>query len=268
MSDEELDLIAALAAGELDATAAARAEDLIAQGGVYREEFDAQLQANAALADVAPATMSDLERARLHRAVMAEISAPPQQSDVSRMVRWLRPLAVAAAAIVVVGFGGLLLGNLGAGDTAADFAPLAGTTTAPSDRDESEQGRDDAFSSGAATEDMAQVSEGDVESLPPRFEAAAMPDLGSVSSREIDDEYLTNIFLGAAQFTVDAPGTLDVVPLSCAPTAGSLSEEEPLLAFGTAQYDGEGAQYFGFASRRLVFLDAVTCSVLGEHPEP
>lgn len=268
MRDEELDLIAALAAGDLDPAAAAEAEALVARGGQAREEYEAQLLANAALADAGAARMTDLERARLRRAVTAEIIAPAAAGDMPRSLRWLRPLAIAAATVVVVGFGGLTLFNMGGGgDSAADEALSAiEITSAGGSTATSSAATESAPVAGADTEDTARTSnDRSLQSLEAAEDLVLPVDLGSVSSRDIDEEYLTFIYLGAAQYTIDDPGTLRDSLLSCAEAADELSNE-PLLAFGTARYDGEDAEYFGFVSRRLVFLDADDCSLLGEHP--
>lgn len=269
MRDEELDLIAALAAGDLDPAAVAEAEALLVRDGVYQEEYEAQQRANEALADVGPARMTELERARVRRAVVAEVAAPSPKPAAPRSLRWLRPLAVAAAAVVVVGFAGLALSDLRSGETAAETSDLSTNTLVTASESAAPRlGSDEAGAAedptGDATEEIADAE------MSPQLQAAdggaRSLDLGSVNSRDIDDQYLTDIYLGAAQYTVDDPGDLSTTLLSCAAAAGELSDE-PLLAFGTAQYDGRDAQYFGFASRRLIFLDASDCSLLGEHPE-
>ena len=275
MRDQDLDLIAALAAGELTGSEASHAQELVARGGEYQAEFEAQQLALSSLQDARPARMSDLERARLHKAVMAEVAGPPAVStpapaEEPRSIRWLRPLAVAAATVVVVGFAGVILTR---GDSqVASFSDLAAETT-----EARQPAAEDALST-ATTQQMTEAV-GDAEA-PPSADAidtaggeeraltgsSAKPlNLGSISSRDIDEQYLTEIYLGAAQFTSDAPGSLEGNLLSCAEAASALSDE-PLLAFGTAEYDGEAAQYFGFVSRRLLFLDAESCDILGEHP--
>ena len=269
MRDEELDLIAALATGDLDPASVAEAEALVAEGGEAREEFEAQLQANAALAEAGPAHLTDLERARMRRAVIAEITAPSVDTARPRALRWLRPLAVAAVTVVVVGFGGLMLTSLGqGGDSAAEQAfSVLETDTAGASQTTTTAGADEeAPFAGADAEDATRaVGESNITEDVSAEDIVVPLDLGSVNSREIDEQYLTDIYLGAAQYTADDPGSLSDTALSCSGAAKDLSDE-PLLAFGTARYDGQDAQYFGFVSRRLIFVDAEDCSILGEHP--
>lgn len=271
MLDHEFEIIAAYAAGDTSPEESERARALIASGAEYREEYEAQLAALEALAGTGPVMMTDLERARLHRDVLAAVTARPTRRTEPRSLRWLRPLAVAAAAVVIVGFGGLFLSTLGSGDTQGDAAsqPVLETLSV-SDGDATTTTR------AAAQGNLSSVrqAEGTVESgtdedtLAYDSAAAALPeplDLGNVSSRDIDEDYLTDIYLGAAQFTRDEAVEAAVIPLMCSADAGELADEG-LLAYGTAEYDGQPAEYFGFVSRRLIFFDAGDCSVLGEHP--
>lgn len=267
MHDDELDLIAELAAGELDPDTTDRAEELVARGGEYQMEYEAQVAALSALADASSVELTDIERARIRRGVMAEIGqvAAPRTIEPAGL-RWLRPLAAAAAAVVVVGFGAWFL------------SPRSGDTAAESAGDQPVLSTEGADTAGAASGSVAQDDQFGPNSDTARTPAdhagaeerltavSAEPfDLGSVSSRDIDDEYLTGLYLGVAQYTVDEAVDTDTVLLTCARAAADLSDQ-PLLAFGTATYDGVPAQYFGFVDRRLVFLDDADCSLLGEHP--
>ena len=103
MHEHDLDLIAAAADGDPDADQAAAAR-LVASCVECRREWEAQRTALAALAAAPPVVLDDLERARLHRRVAAELEADTpstarSSAQVSPFTR--RVLAVAGAAAVV-----------------------------------------------------------------------------------------------------------------------------------------------------------------------
>ncbi len=162
MHDHDLDLIASYADGSLSDTG--EAERLVSSCALCAAEFIAQQAALAALRDLPPVSLNDLERARLHREVLAAVGdgAPSDVRVVEFRSRgwWervgLRVAAVAAVAVVGVGLVGVL-GRMG--PTAQDS--LAGeelaTEAAASDAT-MEAGSEAAELAGADTAAAAPVA--------------------------------------------------------------------------------------------------------------
>lgn len=122
---QDLDLVAALAAGELDGTNAMKAQALIADDIRLSEEHEAQLIAiNALGADDWYEPLTDLEKFSLRKAVV------PKDEKPSWALRSLGPLSVAAALVVLVGFVGMQFAG-GANDQAMDPTEAASVTEAP-----------------------------------------------------------------------------------------------------------------------------------------
>ena len=99
MHRHDLDVIAALAAGTLEDEASARA--LIAACDECRIEYETQQQILAALAETAPATMTEAERAGLHRDLWTALR--PQQAPRTSKAWWYRVSYAAASLLVVIG---------------------------------------------------------------------------------------------------------------------------------------------------------------------
>ena len=99
MHRHDLDVIAALAAGTLEDEASARA--LIAACDECRIEYETQQQILAALAETAPATMTEGERAGLHRDLWTALR--PQQAPRTSKAWWYRVSYAAASLLVVIG---------------------------------------------------------------------------------------------------------------------------------------------------------------------
>lgn len=146
MHDHDLDLIASYADGSLSDTG--EAERLVSSCARCAAEYTAQQAALAALRDLAPVSLNDLERARLHREVLAavEVGAPSDVRVVEFRSRgwWervgLRVAAVAAVAVVGVGLAGVLgrmaptaQDSLAGGELATETAASDATMEAGSD---------------------------------------------------------------------------------------------------------------------------------------
>ena len=183
MHDHDLDLIASYADGSLADTR--EAERLVSSCALCAAEFTAQQTALAALRDLPPVSLNDLERARLHREVLAAVGdrAPSDVRVVEFRSRgwWervgLRVAAVAAVAVVGVG----LVGVLGR------MTPTAQDTLAGEE-----------MATEAAASDATMEAGGDVAELTGADTAAAAPvaspqtiDLGAVDmatlNRAIED---------------------------------------------------------------------------------
>ena len=121
MRDHELELIAALVEGRLEDESEARA--LVASSPEFREEYEMQKLAYEALRDSGTASLTETERAALHRDVWTELRA--DRPVATRRSPWYyRWMPVAAGLFVVVGLVGVVT-QVGGGDDAAETANLA-----------------------------------------------------------------------------------------------------------------------------------------------
>ncbi|MEE8406157.1 MAG: hypothetical protein V3S32_03300 [Acidimicrobiia bacterium] len=98
MRKHEIELITALAEGALEDETEARA--LVASSEKARSEYEAQRIALDALATVPPATLTDGEKATLHRDVWTELSASP--SGPQKATPWYFRWSYAAAGLFLV----------------------------------------------------------------------------------------------------------------------------------------------------------------------
>lgn len=146
MRDHELELIAALAEGRLEDETEARA--LIASSAEHRAEYEAQRDALAVLDTVTPATLSELEKASLHREVWSELRSP--NASPAPHPWYYRWAPVAAGMFVVVGLVAVLNQSGGPdGETPVAADRDAGTNTTAA-VDSSEGGQDAADGEGGA----------------------------------------------------------------------------------------------------------------------
>lgn len=163
MHKHDLDLIAEYAAGALGDESEARA--LVESCQTCAEEYEAQDSALAALSSISPATMTEHERARLHRDLWTELRSPAAPAP--RSNPWWQSWAFGAAAFVVVAVSLVgVMENFGGGDSAETFNEIAG---------ELDSGAD---GSGEARSDGDTASGGEVaeESLAPDVTTQATED--------------------------------------------------------------------------------------------
>jgi hypothetical protein len=144
MHEHDLDLIAALADGSLEDETEARA--LVASCEVCRAEYTAQTEVIAWLASAPPVTLTDVEKASLHRDLWTELRSEPVKQTGTP---WWRTLSyVAAGLFVVVGLAGVL------GNDAIDFGGETAATIAAADS----TGGD-----GAPAEEAPFLASGEIE---------------------------------------------------------------------------------------------------------
>ena len=146
MRDHERELIAALVEGRLDDESEARA--LVSSSPELQEEYQAQMLAYRALTEAGTASLSEAERAELHRDTWTALRHP---GGPARGSWYLRMAAVAAGLFVVVGLATVL--STSGGPDAGGFAEIAADTA---DRDLA--GDDDTASDGAETFEEAGAS--------------------------------------------------------------------------------------------------------------
>jgi hypothetical protein len=173
MRDHERELIAALVEGRLDDESEARA--LVASSPELQDEYQAQLLAHRALTGAGTVSLTEGERAELHRDVWTALR---HRSEAPTRGPWyLRAAAVAAGLFVVVGLAAVLStsGGPDAGVTGGLAADLDESPTSDESQEAAGVPADDsAGSDGAETfEDAATTTAAASEPAAPRDDAIA-----------------------------------------------------------------------------------------------
>ena len=233
MHDHDHELIAALAESALDARSVG-AEAALAGCPECLTELEVQRTALRALRQAPPPGLTELERARLHRAVAEELGISPPHR-LPKSISW-GAIAVAAAAVVGVALAGPVLFGLGGGaeQLSTEQAAPAPTTAA-------------ATEATAAPEDAAEFRA-----------AAAFPqwiDLG-----EVDEDDLRLLLDHPARQSASSYTRQEASDLSTEPPAGpaeltchqeslALSDRNELLVLvGTATFQERESEVYLFAS--------------------
>lgn len=172
----DMELIGGLVEGTLPDESEARA--LIARSAEARKEYESQRRAYLALTAAEPASLSETERAALHRDLWSALRAEPDSPP--RAVRWYYRLAPVAAVLVLL-VGGLAVLNRGMqqATTADSFFDLAGgaaadTTVAGATAETFESAGDDAAAPSAESDgsSTAGVEEALPRMIPSEFFAS------------------------------------------------------------------------------------------------
>lgn len=175
MHNHDFDLIGAYADGTATPADAAHAVEAIEGCRECSEAHALHVIALEALSDVPAATMTDLERARLHRSVQQGIADPAVAAFGSRSGKLLARIAVAAATVAVVGFVGAQLFTSGSGS--ADFAEVA-----------AELPQTSAESAGAAESSDAVAESFELATAPEiGVEEEAMDEAAAMEEMELSD---------------------------------------------------------------------------------
>jgi hypothetical protein len=240
----------------------------------------AEEQVVVALAEPPGASLDDLDRARLHRALAQELfPATPANAEVAgtpevRWKRWIAPALASAAAVLIV----LLVvtgGIFGSGGDSADMGAAGsgaslemaggGTDSGTADRFEGAGGGSAASTKAKGGNQELSVASGaqaayDADGPAPEFDPDAGPltpdGLASIGRESAlfrsfastytvaDVDGLRDTFL---RRLVDSSGPASGQARRCAET---LPEEEPILpAYGaTGTYDGHDALVLGFVT--------------------
>lgn len=282
MDNQERDLILDLASGTLPEDEARRLEASLSADA--RVELEQQRLALAAIHDLGPAPLTDIERRRLHNMVAegikdttremhaAAVSAPARSVAGQRTVRWMRfayGAAAAAVFVAAVGVGSQLDIGGGAGDASADTTVLTDAALTGGEEFASDGGADSADSTAAAaptTTTMAFAAEAD-DALaappiaPPVNTAFEARDLGRIQAW-VDSQVLNDA--GAVQEGANP------TQLSCYGVA--IEEAAVVAGFITPYRNQETNQVFdavGFASEGesgqepdVQLYDPLTCELL------
>ena len=269
MHSHDFDLIAQLAEGSLLGDDIRAAEAAVESCDECRLEFEAQSFILGARSDVAPARLTDLERARLHRTVTEATLAPvvPERQRSAFSV-WLPKLAIAAAAVAFVGVVGVGIQTRGASDEAAsgfaaeDSSQEAGESTAMA----SEEGAMEAESALAAPTDEALAFDETLEDGAGAVASSAallQPlDLGVISSQSFEALTFERATPGAVPARTGDQVPLEPFPFACVGAAvGTYGEEEDMIFAGVAVLDGRVVEILAF-SDEIVALDPKTCTLV------
>lgn len=262
MHDHDLDLIAAYAERVLGGDAdpsdpAARLVDTCAE---CRTEYDDQRTVLALLEGAAPASLTEFERARLHRGLDAAVTPPARAG---RWLRWVPATAVAVVALAFIGVGGLL--NLGSGDTASDAFDIAAESTA------------DTMATLAVTEPTEAAMDAAAGAAPAaddggsfyfRADGGMTPiaDIGSVSESELD-MLLGDGLIRQQALTEDAGNALGaarsawtIADLECLDDGVQALREEPTF-IGLGDIEGTAFELYA-TERDSIVLEPPACDVV------
>jgi len=241
MHEHDHELIAAIADGAMNQQEQAVAEASLASCEVCSKDLELQREALVALRAAPVVIMTDLEKAELHRRVAAEFTPLDKKSDSKAAVPWFHRLmpvmAAAAALLVVVGVGSVLVNGSGSTDTAA-------VTTAANDtqRTAAEEGLSEATDS-AEFDDAAELA-------PTTIAAQAAPEssiqeYGSISSAELADiaDRLVGEVAGADSYP--RPPELHSLSVESALVCEDIARGEgTVTAIGRATVDGDEVEIY------------------------
>lgn len=245
MHEHDFELIAAIAEGEMAAGDLSAAEAVVASCEDCTTDLQLQREALQALQTAAPVVMSDLERATLHRNVAQNLGPAELRADKLRPVPWFQRLmpamAAAAALLIVVGVGSILVDGPGA-DLAADP-----TSAATSDGQPVPAGEELAEDSGGV--ELMDEAEAATTTVAAAGEATASPgiqDFGHISATDLEEVATQLKSSGPADdantYTVDSLRSLSIDPaLICAEAA---FDDGTIDAIGRASIDGSPVEIY------------------------
>jgi hypothetical protein len=260
MHEHDIELIVAIAEGEMTPREQQEAEASLATCEACRTDLELQREALAVLRAATPVTMTDLERAALHRNVMAALTPVAKPSDSKSTVPWFQRLmpamAAAAALMVVVGVGSILVDGADEADLAADPTTTTAAAAAESLRNAAEEGLDESVG-GAGFDDMAEATTPPMAALAP--EESMIQEYGLISQDELAEvaDQLGNLEEADGADFFDVPVKATEPALACAQTALA---EGPITAIGRATVDGDQVEIYRIDHLVNVY-SAVDCSL-------
>jgi len=211
----EIELIAGLVEGSLEDESEARA--LIDRSDEARSEYEAQKYAYEALSSAEPVSMTESEKAVLHRDLWTALRQDPQPNP--KKTPWYYRLApVAAALFVVVGLGAVLTQGVltqQAGDEAAtletfaDGAEESSADTAAAGNERAESANTTETISADADDGAADFTDDATAALAPALATAFNEIAESVRTRSDMGEAATFRSLGAADELEEAGRCLE-----------------------------------------------------------
>jgi len=238
MHRHNFELIAEYAQGSLDDDARARA--LVESCDRCRATYDEQVSALAVLSSATTASLSEHEKAALHRDVWTELRSPAPAAEKEAFGWWRSSWAIGATAVVVIGVG--LIGVLNSQDSVIQTFSEVGS------------GLGGSSTNGLTGEDALAPEEN-----PPTLEGSRVLDMAGYKS-------ITNEVRSA-------DGTTTAYASAALPTEGT-GEEECLETAGLDDYlvlDNFGAltslivavpQEETLSETPIVFVDPDSCTIV------
>lgn len=241
--DHDLDLITALAESRLDDPA--RAQELIASCEECAELYRAHLTVREAVEAEESPQMTEMERARLHNALWAEVGESSSAPVRPASPWWYRLLPAAAVLVVAVGVGTVLNSGGDAGTEEAveslsadsdDAGADSATEMAPQADSPSEEGQDETAETFMAPDTTAAMQGDDRTNLT----EAATSDFSRAELPAAVEEFRDRATSGDRTVADDA--------FECDPPP----EVEQLLALESATLDGDEVWFAAFGEADTV----------------
>lgn len=271
MRDHDLELIAALVEGRLEDETEARA--LIASSAEAREEYETQRFAYESLRALGTASLTEGERATLHRDVWTELRTEGATKG-TKTPWYYRWAAVAAGMFVIVGLLAVLSGQ-GAEDSLDEIANQlsgdgegggAATTTAAAGAD-MDSGSDDAETESAPTETTEAISEGTTMMGASADENAAFYETAAVRVRQGEFDTYFRTFEesegGEVHVCLEEAGLTDYLPVATVP-----GPDDPETSPGEESLVVAAPEQTTLAEAPLAFVDLETCDLIFHDPPP
>jgi hypothetical protein len=268
MHEHEFELIAALAEGRLEDESQARA--LVASDPRYREEYEAQKTAFEALSAVGTASLSDAERAGLHRDIWTELRASTAPTP-TRQPWYIRWSPVAAGMLVVVGLVAVL-NQGGSSDSGGEIAAdLLSASTTLADSTESAgagegTGEDDSASDEEGASDGGDLGTADIARvLPPAAEQFYAEEAAQIrTGAESAAAPLQGDSADRLQECVDETGLEGYVVLASHPSPVAQSDEEDVPE-AVIPYIAAAPVGADLSTDPIAFVDLFACELIYLH---
>ena len=258
--DHDFELIVAIAEAEMSPADQAAAEASLASCEVCRVDLELQREALSALGSAPAVVMTDLERARLRRMVAESVDETAPRSEPRRSTPWFQRLmpamAAAAALLVVVGVGSVLVGNSG-----SDFDGAVAESTAVAGQAQRE-GADEEMDEISGTlefDDMAEATTTTMAAAAPREPLVEY--LGEISKADLRDQadrLVSEPTDGAATTGGQLESVVDDPDLMCATVA---AEEGEVVLVRRATVEGVEVEIYRIDDRVDVYAQP-DCSLI------
>ncbi len=237
--NHDFDLIAAIAEGELSPADQAAAEASLAICADCRADVQLQREALTALRSAPAVAMNDFERATLHRKVNAALPLPVSVRSTKPAVPWFQRLmpamAAAAALLLVVGVGSVLIPGAGDGDAASEVTTVASESIRSADEESAEA------TGGAQFDDLAGATTTTMVLLSPA--ASTIEDYGAISKDGLKD--LAFELSTPQEADGGAAYNLERMSLEAALQCAEVADEDGMdTAVGRVTVDGEEAEIY------------------------
>jgi hypothetical protein len=261
----EIDLIAGLVEGSLEDESEARA--LVAKSDEARAEYEMQNVAYEALRDAEPVSMTENEKATLHRDLWTALRQAPQPAP-KRTPWYFRLAPVAAALFVVVGLGAVLTQgvlNQQSGDeaaTAQTFAEASDGVAAETTRADSGGTEEAADTTGGLSDDAggeaADLADGDAAALAPALTTAFTDIAEAVRTKGDIREVVTFRSFATSEESEEVSQCLESAGLPNYLTIGEF--DDPSGGDATYLVVVQSNDEIG-PDTRVVFIDTETCQI-------